>query len=69
MSRFIKGETSSKRTISARVFQGSGLSPPSFIICASGLHLVNEENRMAKCADKNLPYGGCHPKAYNYGGN
>src|SRR6218665_1216807 len=46
-----QGGISKERVISASVVQGSGIGPSSFIVCASDLHPVREENKMAKYAD------------------
>src|SRR6218665_1441517 len=46
-----QGGISKERAISASVVQGSGIGPSSFIVCASDLHPVREENKMAKYAD------------------
>ena len=46
-----KGESSSKRMISVSVVHGSGFGPSAFIVCASYLHPVNEEDKMALYAD------------------
>src|SRR6218665_1370647 len=46
-----QGGISKERAISASVVQGSGSGPSSFIVCASYLHPVREDNKMAKYAD------------------
>jgi len=57
------------RTISAGVVQESDLGPPAFVVCASVLHPVNEENQMATSVRwRHLPYGGLS-EACNYRGN
>jgi len=39
------------RDISASIIQGSGIWPVSYVVTASGLHLVNSGNLMSKYAD------------------
>ena len=46
-----QGGISKERAISASVVQRSGIGPSSFIVCASYLHPVREDNKMAKYAD------------------